>query len=217
MIRGDRVWIPQGDVALEGLRWVPEGATAAPGVVLCHPHPLHGGNMKNSVVAAVWEALGPLGFALLRFNFRGVGRSGGEYDDGVGEVDDVLAALSFLSATPGVDPKRLAVAGYSFGAWTGGRAALRREGIEAVVLIAPPLEMWPMEELQTERRPQLAIVGDRDEYCSAAVFQKWFEGVKPPKEAVILPGVDHFFGGREGDIGEAVARFLVQVEDRTEP
>jgi alpha/beta superfamily hydrolase len=211
MTRGERIWIPNGGTLLEGLLWVPEGAAAAPGAVLCHPHPLRGGDMKNYVIAALWEALSCQGFAVIRFNFRGVGRSEGAYDEGVGEADDVLSALAFLGSRQGVDPARLAVAGYSFGAWTSSRAARRVPEVRALALVAPPLSAFPMDDVKSDTRPKLAIVGDRDEYCPSALFRAWFDGLSAPKEEAVVQGADHFFGGQEVSVAETTARFLAKV------
>lgn len=207
MTRGERISIPQQGPQLEGLGWVPPG-TGAPGAVLCHPHPLHGGNLKNAVVAALWEALAGAGFAVLRFNFRGVGRSEGEYGRGVGERDDVRAALAWLSAAPGVDPERLVVAGYSFGSWVGSCAAAGLPQVKALALVAPPLSAWPLRELEAEARPKLAVVGDRDDHCPLSLLAPWFAGLPHPKEQVVVAGADHFFGGREEEVAACVARFF---------
>ena len=95
------------------------------GVVICHPHPLFGGSMYNNVVEAVEEGFVLSGFSTLRFNFRGVGDSEGAYDEGNGEVNDVIAACKFMRDLPGAGG-RLVLAGYSFGAWVASRAAVRR-------------------------------------------------------------------------------------------
>lgn len=209
MTRGERIVLRQDGSALEGLLWVPEGGGAA-GAVLCHPHPLHGGSMKNHVVVALWEALAAAGIAVLRFNFRGVGRSEGAYDEGVGEVDDVRAALAHLAATPGVDPDRLAVAGYSFGSWVGSRAAATLPSVRALALVAPPLSAWPLRELESEARPKLVVAGDRDDYCPASLLHPWFARLPETRERVLVEGADHFFGGRESEVGEAVAGFFAR-------
>src|SRR5438093_5275897 len=100
---------------LEALLHFPE-QMLAPGVVVCHPHPMYGGDMHNNVVDAVCETAVTEGIAALRFNFRGIGASEGRYDNGVGEQDDVRAALAYLRELPEVDSARVALAGYSFGA-----------------------------------------------------------------------------------------------------
>src|SRR5215510_7238151 len=108
----EHVTFPVGDITLEGLFWTPP-QTPAIGAVLCHPHPLYGGEMHNNVVSALADALQQAGVATLRFNFRGVGRSGGEHGGGEAEVEDVKAAVSYLLSRQAVPT--VVVAGYSFG------------------------------------------------------------------------------------------------------
>src|SRR6266540_978811 len=109
------VTFPSGELSLEGLLHLPE-QTPAPGIVVCHPHPMYGGDMHNNVVDAICDTAVAEGIAALRFNFRGAGASEGRYDNGVGEQDDVRAALTYLRGLPEVDSARVALAGYSFGA-----------------------------------------------------------------------------------------------------
>ena len=110
------VRIPCEDFTLEGKWFCPEGDGPFPVVVICHPHPLYGGNLRNNVVRAVYRELARLSVAVLRFNFRGVGTSGGSHSGGVSEVKDVQAAIKFALSRPEVDPEKLGLAGYSFGA-----------------------------------------------------------------------------------------------------
>ncbi|GAB6062204.1 alpha/beta hydrolase [Deferrisoma palaeochoriense] len=203
------VRFPSEGAELEGRLHVPGGEPPVPGVVVCHPHPLHGGSMSVPVVKAVARALAERGISTLRFNFRGVGRSTGAYDEGEGEVDDVVAAAAFLAAQPGVDPGRLGLVGYSFGAWVGGRAAERiLPGLRALVAVAPPLERLPLEAWTRIAAPKLVLVGDRDDYCPLDRFEFWYAALPEPKERRILPGADHFLGGREGEVARAAAAFL---------
>jgi len=117
----EHVTFPVGDITLEGLLWAPPQAPSV-GAVLCHPHPLYGGEMRNNVVSALAEALQRAGVATLRFNFRGVGQSGGEHGGGEAEIEDVKAAVTYLLSRQAV--KTVAVAGYSFGAIVGLRAGV---------------------------------------------------------------------------------------------
>ncbi|HWP99559.1 MAG TPA: CocE/NonD family hydrolase [Vicinamibacterales bacterium] len=128
--------IPSADLELEGRLHLPDGAGPFAGVVVCHPHPQYGGDMRNNVVMTVCAALTAGGFAALRFNFRGVGRSGGAFDGGRGEGLDAAAAVSHLAALPTIDATRMGLAGYSFGALAALAAADAR--LRALALIAPP-------------------------------------------------------------------------------
>ncbi len=209
---GERsVRIPSGGIELEGRLFVPPGPGPAPGAVLCHPHPLYGGNQENNVVRAVARALQQQGWATLRFNFRGVGASGGSHGGGGGEQEDVAAALEALVAAEGVDAGRIALVGYSFGAWAATEAAAAVGRARALVAVAPPLAMYPMEGLARCRRPRLVVVGDRDGYCPLEALERWVSRAEGPLSRVVIPGADHFFLGREGPLAEAVARFLNAV------
>jgi len=110
-----RIEFPCGPITLEGMVSVPEGPGPFGLVVVCHPHPLYGGNMFNNVVHAVCENLGEKGLAWLKFNFRGVGRSGGRHADGIGEQEDAQAAISSGGGQERIDPEMIGVCGYSFG------------------------------------------------------------------------------------------------------
>src|SRR5271156_829070 len=129
MKKEERVTFKSSDLTLEGMIASPDGAGPHRAAVVCHPHPLYGGSMYNNVVDAVLEALHARGFATLRFNFRGVGQSEGEFDNGKGEADDAVAAIRFLTAQKGVRADSAVLAGYSFGAMTAVRAA---PSVEAV-------------------------------------------------------------------------------------
>ncbi|NOY44638.1 MAG: prolyl oligopeptidase family serine peptidase [Deltaproteobacteria bacterium] len=192
---------------LEGRLFLPD-ADRVPAVVLCHPHPLYGGSMDVPVIGALTRVAGERGFATLRFNFRGVGGSTGRHGGGEAEVDDVAAAVAFLASRPGVDPDRMALAGYSFGAWVGGRAAARAGSLGALVAVAPPLARMPLDAWQSIRRPKLVVVGDRDEYCPLDLLEPWFQELLPPKERAVLEGADHFLWGREAEVARRAAGFL---------
>jgi len=180
------------------------------GAVVCHPHPLYGGTMDNPVVLGVAHALAARGFAVLRFNFRGVGASGGTHGGGEAEVEDVVAALDFLEARSDVDGARLAVAGYSFGAVVGLEVGCTDPRVGALALVAPPLAAFPMPKARTCPIPKLAVAGTRDTYCPEALLEPWFAAAAEPKSRAVIAGADHFFAGREEGVGAAVAAFLAE-------
>lgn len=205
------VSIPCGNLRLEGVLHLPQARTPLAGAVVCHPHPEYGGTMDNSVVLGVTEVLAGSGLAVLRFNFRGVGRSGGAHGGGEPEVQDVRAALDFLSSTGEVAPKRLVVAGYSFGAWVGLRAGCEDPRVQALVAVAPPLVAYPMDYLASCAKPKFALVGTRDTFCPLGTFESWFQALPDPKEQQILQGADHFFLFREGEVGRGVAGYISAI------
>lgn len=194
-----------GDITLEGLFSAPSHA-AAPGVVLCHPHPLYGGNMHNNVVAALAEALSQAGFATLRFNFRGVGRSGGKYGGGEGERADVEAAVTYLLSRHAAS--RVIVAGYSFGAMVGLRAGAADPRVHALIGVALPLGFGDPSFLATSEKPTLLVSGDRDPYAPLPGLHQLFATLPEPKALVTIAGADHFFWGQEYEVAKAAVEFV---------
>lgn len=173
----DRVWISTDDIGrglkLEGRFYKASSESGqSGGVVICHPHPLYGGDMDNGVVIAIQEAFAERGFSTLRFNFRGVGASEGGYDGGRGEVEDLLAACRFMRAR---GMKALYGAGYSFGSWILLKGC-SVESFSGLVLVAPPLDILDFGGLKLPSSvPWLIIVGSRDEFCSQEKLRSWLE------------------------------------------
>jgi|WetSurMetagenome_2_1015567.scaffolds.fasta_scaffold05166_8 uncharacterized protein len=207
-INHEHIFFKSGDNTLEGVLSYPQKYSSCPGVVICHPHPLYGGDMNNNVVVGIKGALETAGFVILRFNFRGVTLSEGKYDEGKGEVDDVIAALNFLSAHATVERDRLFLVGYSFGAWVGLRAALTINALRAVAGIAPPCGVYDFNFLRDNVLPILLVKGEHDTICNKKELEIVFDKIFSSKEKVIFPQSDHFFSGREGEVGEEVKRFF---------
>ena len=136
-------------------------AGSVPGVVICHPGPLNGGNMDNNVVLAVSFALVEQGFATLRFNFRGVGNSQGEHSKGELEHQETLGALEFLGTWPGVDGNKLGLAGYSFGTSIILANAEVQNKAQVYALISPSIDRLEKTTLRTDQRPKFIISGAR--------------------------------------------------------
>jgi len=194
-------------VRLEG-RWdVAEAAERV--VVFCHPHPLQRGTMNAPLMIAVTRALVERGFAVLRFNYRGVGASTGAWDDGRGEVDDVAAAAALAAATYPDLPQR--VAGWSFGAVMSLRWQARDGSTLPWAGIAPPVgsdRTPPMPEPpELTPAPRMIIVGDRDQFTTVAAVEAYAASIGASVE--VLQGSDHFFYFREARVGDHVAEALV--------
>ncbi len=153
----DHVRFSASGVVLEGIFEKPKGEAPFPAVAVCHPHPLYGGDMYNNVVAVICQALAQESIATLRFNFRGVGRSEGSHEEGVGEQADVSAALDFLESREGVDRGRIGLAGYSFGTKAAMPVALREQRVRAVGLVAPFLDDADWQKLKTYTVPKQAL------------------------------------------------------------
>ena len=188
----EKVTIPGADVNLEG-RLAP-GAEAA-GIVITHPHPLYGGTMDNNVVWTVAKAFQRRGWTTLRFNFRGVGLSTGQFGQGVAELADVQAAMNFLASRV-TGPRYLA--GYSFGAAVAGQALIHGVQAEGAIFIAPPIGLLEMDFLPKVPKLRLVVVGDRDEFCPLERLQKLLPASSAEgPEVRVLPGCSHFFAGKE--------------------
>jgi alpha/beta superfamily hydrolase len=170
-------------------------------VVISHPHPLYGGDMHNHVVGLAAEAFNDLGWSTLRFNFRGVGRSEGDFDQGIGEQEDVLAAMTFLLAL-GLD--HIILAGYSFGAWVNALAAQKEPQIRHSILIAPPLAMMDFSFLKDDPKTALIAVGGRDPFCPRDDLKKFLEAWSSPPPLKIIPEADHFFSQGSAELLSAI-------------
>jgi len=203
-----------GPLQLEGVlhRPVDEGS-GRPAVLLCHPHSLMGGSMDVPVIVATAQELARRHMIALRFNFRGVGRSEGEFGEGVREVADVAAAVEFLLSQEDVDEQRLYLMGYSFGASVGLRHAEEDPRIAGVVALCLPLGAMAMEWLHEEfwskhTKPKLFLAGDRDHICPLSELRPLVERLSEAKKLIVLEGTDHFLWGREREIARAVADFV---------
>ncbi len=178
--------------------------TAVPGSsygIVCHPHPLFGGTMDNKVVTTVARALHETGIPTVRFNFRGVGASAGEYDQGVGETTDADAVATWGARRwPGRD---LVIAGFSFGAYVALRLAQQRVP-RHLITVAPALEPFDAFGMAVPRCPWLVVQGDADDVVDPATVIDWVNGLDPKPRLVVLPGVGHFFHGRLRELRDAV-------------
>jgi alpha/beta superfamily hydrolase len=169
--------------------------------VLCHPHPLQQGAMTNKVTYILARAFNDLGAVSLRFNFRGVGKSAGTFDDGVGETGDALAAMDWLSARyPGLP---MWLGGFSFGAYVALRAQSRR-AIERLVTVAPAVERFGTTAIKIPHMPWLLIQGDADEVVSPQAVLNWVAGLAIKPKLAVLQGAGHFFHGRLNELRQVV-------------
>ncbi len=199
-----------GQLTLEGILHLPEGSAPFACVVACHPHPLYGGDMENNVVLALCQALCQKGIAVFRFNFRGTGRSEGSFGGGVDEQEDVAAAISFVSSMADIDPKRIGLAAYSFGAVPSFSAAPPEE-VQAVAAVSPPLSLSPLEGLGGYPKPKLLISGSRDNFTPLQRFEGFGQNLPEPKRYEVISGADHFWWGYEDEVGERVSSFFAEA------
>jgi alpha/beta superfamily hydrolase len=158
--------------------------------VVCHPLPTGGGTLHNKVVFRAARGLEGANVATLRFNFRGVGTSGGHFEGGEGEQDDVKAAIEWVKKKhPG---KKLFVGGFSFGSWVASQVACDRPDVDAVFLIGTPVNKYDFGYLRGCDKPMLLIHGTQDEHGELGRFEKMIHGIRNA-ESVIVTGADHFF------------------------
>jgi uncharacterized protein len=206
-----RITFPSGSLTLEGLIAGPDGFKGMRGGVVCHPHPLYGGSMYNNVVDAILDAMWRQGWATLRFNFRGVGESEGEFGGGAGEAEDAAAALAFLQAQLGVKSEGAVLAGYSFGSVAAMTAATTIATPGALVLVALPLKMADTSAITKFGGPIVLAAGDRDLYCPAQQLEALREQLGERAQISIVQGADHFFRGCEPELADALAAMFAKI------
>lgn len=198
--------------AIETLIERPAEAPRAIGIS-CHPHPLFGGTLTNKVIHTVSRAFLNAGALAIRFNFRGVGASGGTHDHGEGEMRDLCALVAEARARWPQQP--LWLSGFSFGAWV----SLRAQGMLApalLVSVAPPVGRWDFSRVEPPRCPWLVIQGERDELVDAAAVARWVKDLAPrmpvSPELLSVAGAEHFFHGRLHEVSDAVAGFIRRAD-----
>lgn len=196
---------PRGEdtIVLDGIMSTPGGSTPLPAVVLCHPDPRYGGAMNSYVITAIDDALQQAGFATLRFNLRGVGRSTGSFDDGIGEVRDCLGALDFVRAQDGIDPARVGLIGYSFGSWVGLQACVADGNVPVCGCLSFPVPQG--EDLSGHPYfadidfPCLLLTGTEDTISDLPTVRRLVATYRAGRYCRVeaLRGVDHFFRSDE--------------------
>ncbi len=197
------VSFPSGGLTLYG-RYRPGAGDR--GVVVTHPHPLYGGDMNNPVVETVEAAYHRAGYATLRFNFRGVGRSMGQFDDGRGETTDLAAAVNWLAAQ-GVGA--VSLAGYSFGAWVMARLADAPHVVDHMIMISPPVAF--MDFSTVARLPNLALVvtGRLDTFAPPALVKSHLAEWNSACAYQELPHADHFYWGQFDELSAVISKFIL--------
>jgi uncharacterized protein len=206
-----RTTFPSSNLKLEGVLHTPDGVRPFPAVIVCHPHPLYGGSMDNNVVDAVCEALAQASIAAFKFNFRGVGRSQGRYDEGRGEGKDVKAAIEYVAALKDVDAKRLGLCGYSAGAAFSLPVCCDDGRIAAIAAISAPLAMFDFSCIASCDKPLLLVSGSYDDFTPAKRFNDFCKILGDTAEHELIEGADHFWGGYEPALAERVVAFFAKT------
>jgi alpha/beta superfamily hydrolase len=196
---------------LEGLLEDPQAPSHPGFAVICHPHPLYGGSMHNKVVHTLARACQEYGIATLRFNFRGVGASAGSYDEGRGELDDVLAVIAW--GRKRWPDTALTLAGFSFGAMLALGAA-ERSMPSRLITVAPAVARPEFAEVVNLSCPWLIVQGDADELVDIRNVRAYAARFDPAPRLVVMPGGEHFFHGRLTELRDHVLAFLRDEEAR---
>ncbi len=199
---------PEG--RLEG-RYQPGKEPNSPIAIVLHPHPQFGGTMNNQIVYNLFYMFAQRGFAVLRFNSRGVGRSQGMFDHGIGELSDAAAALDWLQAL-NRESRGCWIAGFSFGAWIGMQLLMRRPEVEGFISVSPPENLYDFSFLAPCPSSGLIIHGDKDRVAPPQSVQKLVDKLKTQKgitiEQQIVEGANHFYESKIDELTDRCADYL---------
>ena len=199
---------PEG--RLEGRYHHNEGK-GSPIALVLHPHPLYGGTMNNKIVYRAYQSFAKAGFSTMRFNFRGVGRSQGKFDDGIGELSDAATALDWLQLQ-NPDASHVWVSGFSFGAWIALQLLMRRPEIEAFIAISPPANMYDFTFLSPCPASGLVLQGDRDDIVSEQAVSGFAEKLAQQKgsniQYKVIGGADHYYRTRQDELMTELDGFI---------
>jgi uncharacterized protein len=183
-------------------------------VVFAHPLPIQGGTMHTKVVFQGAKALTRIGCAVLRFNFRGVGRSAGGWDEGRGELDDYRSAVDFMASQfPGVE---LWAAGFSFGAYIALTAGAQDERLCALIGIAPPVDRYDFGVVKASTKPKFIIHGEADELIPLRQIREFYAQLADPKELIEIDRANHLFDGQASEVGDALEDLLTDFTCKTQ-
>ena len=197
--------IPVSHGQLEAALRNPKGDLRG-GALFCHPHPLQGGTMNTKAVYRAAQALNDVGLRTLRFNFRGVGYSTGTFEDGIGELDDVRAALDWLEL--GARGLPLVVGGLSFGSLVGMSVGVDDARVGALVALGTPINVYDYSFLADAGKPVLVVQGEEDEYGSAEEVAEVMEALGDHILVRGIPGSGHLFEGRYVELRRVIAEFF---------
>ncbi len=204
----EKLFIPGPAGRLQALLDTPAADDLVGTAVVCHPHPQHGGTMHNKVAHTLARSFARCGLQTLRFNFRGTEDSEGQFDNGVGELDDALAAISWLRQRQSDGP--LWLGGFSFGAAIAVRAAIAEE-VSGLISIAPAIYRFAGNLDQQPRCPWLVIQGDEDELVDVEETIGWINNLEPGPELVVMAGAEHFFHGRLTELRDMIMAFVAET------
>lgn len=202
-MREEKIYIKNGSLIIEGLLCK---TSEEKGVVICHPHSLMGGSMYNNVVEAIQESFAAENISTLRFNFRGVGGSTGNYEEGKGEKEDIFAVCEYLRK---LGLTELFFAGYSFGAWVGSKIlAGENNPFTCSICVSPPIDYFDFEWNKLKNKIDLLVCGDADQFCSLDILIPEVKKINSTIE--VVRGADHFYFGKEEKLMTNLRKFIVK-------
>ena len=190
-----------------------DGRTLRAAVVMAHPHPQYGGTLHSKVVYEASKALTGLGSAVLRFNFRGVGASEGQWAEGTGEREDFRAALDLMSSR--YPAAELWTAGFSFGAWVAMTEGELDPRVSVLIGIAPPVGMHDFSALKSSTKPKFLIHGERDQVSPLKAVYELYGQLHEPRELAVIDAADHVFDGKVSEVGDTIVELLADYQART--
>lgn len=211
MYPAGNLFIPVAHGKLEAILKEPRGEATRGVALVLHPHPLGGGTMHNKVVFRAASALNEAGLIALRINFRGVGQSTGEHDEGRGELEDVRAGLEYLATNYPGQP--ITLCGFSFGARFGLEVGISDERVRQMISIGTPVDKYDFGFLEQCRKPIFFIHGDQDEFGSVQRLQELVSAIRKHNanvELEIIKGADHFFAGHLDELKQAITDWILQ-------
>jgi uncharacterized protein len=195
---------------IEG-RYTQSSNRSAPVALVLHPHPLYGGTMNNKVVYSLYQTLANNGFTVLRINFRGVGKSQGQFDNGIGELTDSATSLDWLQTQNPMAPQYW-VAGFSFGAWVGMQLIMRRPEITNFVSVSPPVNKYDFSFLSPCPIPGFVVQGNNDSIVSEENVVEFVERLSKQKQSRVqyqaIDGADHFFRTKLPELEDSVSGYI---------
>ncbi len=198
---------------IEGKYFQQKENPTAPIALILHPHPMHGGTMNNKVTYRLYESFVRCGFSVLRFNFRGVANSEGNYDNGVGELSDAASALDWLHAQ-NPHTREIWVAGFSFGAWITMQLLMRRPDIRRFIAVSPPAGNYDFSFFSPCPTSGFVMVGTHDEITPAEEIQNLLKKTTRQKEVKIhfatIPYADHFYTQQQDELGHMICKYIEQ-------
>ena len=206
MYPAGNLFVPSPHGRLEAILKAPPGPLRGASLVL-HPHPLFGGTMHNKVVFRAASALNDAGLLALRINFRGVGQSTGEHDEGRGERDDVRAGLDYLAEN--YPAQEITLCGFSFGARVGLEVGIGDDRVRRLISIGTPVDKYDFSFLEQCRKPILFVQGDRDEFGAVERLRDLVAVIKGPVELQIIKGAGHFFDDQLNELKAAITEWAL--------